>query len=351
MKIVELSNAPSFPIWFDGILMLLSAVIPAGQLLDKALKRISLSRKLPMLTRDVFIRPGGPAGRGRLAKAWNTIALLDDKELKAVMARQIRREMRDKAKSAERWLAVAREFRQEMEGSLRSIVYTGAKAATDPLFTKNDISEWIKTNQMPKKADTTGLPAVKVFKGFLHWIRISKVSDEEILAELTERVKTSDDEEWLKSFPDYLELEESGTSWSSAHKTFYGGGPDEIFQRFVEACFWCTTYDLTPGPSKRTSLLDQPNFDLFPFPKAFWDYLVERHYDPFTGQTYKDVGEVDWIATEGAYYHRPDFPYLNKYTPQVRLSIHWSMILAPDLLRMNQDLTSTLAKYLPPPPP
>jgi len=76
---------------------------------------------------------------------------------------------------------------------------------------------------------------------------------------------------------------------------------------------------------------------------------VERHYDPFIGKTYRDVGEIDWIAPEGAYVHRPDFPYLNKYKPELRLSIHWSMIFAPDLLRTNQDLTSILARYLPPP--
>jgi hypothetical protein len=176
-----------------------------------------------------------------------------------------------------------------------------------------------------------------------------------------EEVKTSQDEEWLRTVPRYLEVETESTSAN------FDDVPAEWFQRFVEACLWCTTFDFTPqfkpgSPAKKMRYRGEtydvpatnPRAVLLPLPDAFWDNLVARHYDPFIekgSKTYKEVSGLSYVAPEGAYVP----PTLlaaqlveqaSVFDPRTRLSMHWSGILAPAILNANQSVTTVLAGYL-----
>jgi hypothetical protein len=255
------------------------------------------------------------------------------------------------------WLDAGTILQPELTVGLRNIIRLGATAATRPLFSGSALKD-------PKQAASTvgaSLPAVAVFKSLLQWVEVSRSSDKKILELLMEEVKTSQDEQWLRTVPGYLDAEAKSTSAN------FNDVPPEWFQRFVEACLWCTTFDFTPqfkpGSPARTmryrgELYDVPATNpravLLPLPDAFWANLIARHYDPFIGngsKTYQEAGRSSYVAPEGAYapLGRLEGELVEtgmEFDPRTRLSMHWSGILAPAILGANQSVTATLSRYL-----
>lgn len=364
-KIEELGSANAFPLWMDAILTIFTTAIPVGAIVGRIGAKLALSRKLPALTKVELPAPRHVREReARVQKAVGTISLVEPAPMKSAMERwrgnsKVLENWKAQEELRKQWHEVAKVYFPELENNLRSTVTIAAKAAMQPLYDKDDVQGAKKTRKAASK-ESTGLPAVTVFVGLLTWIKISRGSDKRILEMLKERVATSEDEDWLKGVPEFIE-EGSGISRTPGALE---RGPDEVFMRFVEACLWCTTFDFTPTitPARTAPHPDLPGVDIelppkvevLPFPKAIWDNLVSRHYDPFYkggDKTYKEAGSSSWIAPESVF----STPFTEAssvfetgmaFDPRMRLSLHWSAILAPALLDTNKELTSAISTYL-----
>jgi hypothetical protein len=351
-KLEELANKDAYPLWMDAIIIGLSALLPVNAIVGAIGSRIARSLKLIKLPDFKYAAKAG-------TKQAEQMYLKNAKQLSAIMrsepsaARFLTRDSAD----LKAWLDAGTILQPELTVGLRNIIRLGATAATRPLFSGSALKD-------PKQAASTvgaSLPAVAVFKSLLQWVEVSRSSDKKILELLMEEVKTSQDEQWLRTVPGYLDAEAKSTSAN------FNDVPPEWFQRFVEACLWCTTFDFTPqfkpGSPARTmryrgELYDVPATNpravLLPLPDAFWANLIARHYDPFIGngsKTYQEAGRSSYVAPEGAYapLGRLEGELVEtgmEFDPRTRLSMHWSGILAPAILGANQSVTATLSRYL-----
>lgn len=347
-KIDELAHAKAYPLWMDAILITMTALVPVNAILVGIAAKLARSRKLLALTKLL----------AQKTEKTREVYLQDAKQLKAIMRTTQGLESPMLKPQSKAWLQMGTILQPEATAGLRTLIRLGAQAKVQPLYNKDVVVDAKKAPQ----ADGTGLPAAEVFGRMLQWIEVSRSNDEEILESLEESVALSRDEEWLKSVPEYLEADERRATRNA--KTL-AEGPIEGFKRFVEACLWCTTYDFTPSfkPAHQGWKISlrkdipplnvggwDPSAALFPFPESFWDNLVARHYDPyFQGgdKTYKEIGQIGYVAPEGSYY--PPSPTAatlietsRTFDPRTRLSMHWSGILAPALLRTNQEITDIL---------
>lgn len=354
-KLEELANKDAYPLWMDAIIIGLSALLPVSAFVGSIGSRIARSLKLIKLPEFKYAAKAG-------VKQAEQMYLKNARQLSIIMrsepnaARFIARDL-GKSPDLKAWFDAGTVLQPELVVGLRNIIRLGATAATRPLFSSSALTD-------PKQAMSTvgaSLPAVAVFKSLLQWVEVSRSNDQKILELLMEEVKASQDEEWLRMIPGYLDAETQTTSAS------FNDIPAEWFQRFVEACLWCTTFDFTPqfkpgSPARkmryRKELYDVPATNpravLLPLPDAFWANLIARHYDPFIGngsKTYLEAGRSSYIAPGGAYVP-PDLSAAElvergmEFDPRTRLSMHWSGVLAPAILDANQSVTAALSRYL-----
>jgi hypothetical protein len=366
----EVANPPSYPIWMDVVLTIVTSVIPANHIIGSLAERIVVSKKkLPDLFKPVPARlPRDPRARRAMA----TVSLKDPEEAVALMRREAKavvdaQEAAQKAlmESRERWISVVRMYAPEAEEDLRNFVEIAAKVPADALLKKMDMRSVTKgaTKTKPPPEVQAATPVATVFRWFLKWIDLSSTDDEERLKRLKDKIADTESEEWLKLLPDYL-----AAQVGDAPETLRRA-PPEAFLRFVEACLWCTTYEFNPvfkpqsvvsfgGPEAWGAAVEEAKLERFPFPKDIWDYLVARHYDPYYYdpsspgyKTYKEIGPISWIAPSGLYYP-PGFEASaiiesgRIYTPEERLSMHWGGILAPALWGENKTMAGVLQLYL-----
>jgi hypothetical protein len=354
-KLEELANKNAYPLWMDAILMCLTALVPVSAIVGAIGSRVARSWKLIKLPDFKYAAKAG-------VKQPEQMYLKDARQLSAIMksepspARFLARDL-EKGQDLKAWMDAGVVLQPELVAGLRNIIRLGATAATRPLFSGPALTD---PKQATKGAGAS-LPAVAVFKHLLQWVEVSRSSDKKILDLLMEEVKTSQDEEWLRTVPGYLEVDPKSTSAN------FDDLPAEWFQRFVEACLWCTTFDFAPqfkpGSPARTMRYRGERYDvpatnpravLLQLPDAFWNNLIARHYDPFIGngsKTYQEAGHSSYIAPKGAYLP----PGLSAaelversftFDPRTRLSMHWSGILAPAILSANQSVTTALSGYL-----
>lgn len=354
-KLEDLANKNAYPLWMDAVLICLTALLPVNAIVQTIGSKIARSWKLIKLPEFKYVAKAG-------VKQPEQMYLKNAKQLSVIMRTEpsaARFGVRDleASQDVKAWIDAGIVLQPELVAGLRNIIRLGATAATRPLFS----GAALKDPKQSTSAVGESLPAVAVFKHLLQWVEVSRSTDKKILDLLKEQVKASGDEEWLRTVPGYLEFETESTS-SNFHDA-----PAEWFQRFAEACLWCTTFDFTPqfrpgSPAKKMRYRGEsydvpatnPTAVLLPFPDAVWDNLIARHYDPFTGRgskTYKQVSGSSYVAPEGAYVP----PSLlaaqlveesREFDPRTRLSMHWSGILAPAILSANQSVTTALANYL-----
>jgi len=361
--LVEIANPPTYPIWMDVVIDIATSVLPINHIMGVVAQKLIFSKqKLPALFGAIPKLPRNTRTRAALA----TISLKDPKEQLAIMRGQKKVFIERK----EQWIASYLRYLPEAENDLRTFVNSAAKMVAEPFFTKGDLAAPAKAVQKLKQ-EGAAAPATEIFRWLLTWIDNSRNQTLEYFDILDVEIQHSDNEEWLKSLPDYLE----STDWeamepgTSLPPTELNKAPPEAFLRFVEACLWCTTYDFTPAfkPAHIETVIDLPvstavpvdtKIELFPFPKDFWAYLVSRHYDPFYKDgtmTYKDIGPIDWIAGStgpgGDYYpgDKEGQAIVEAgmiYQPAERLSMHWSGILMPALFNENKKAMNVLDNYL-----
>jgi hypothetical protein len=352
-KISELANENAYPVWMTALTNVLIAIIPVSSIVTHFGTRLLFSKKLLVLPRKT------PSGQWVVKPKTEVSFSYSKHELIAKVAK-------DK-EIMERWLKLGQVYAPEVEDALRATITTAANALAQPLFEHKVMVDWLTKRKKPAQADSTGLPSTEVFKSLKRWINVTKQIDLNVLEELMDVAKQSTKKEELEETMRFI-LEESGISSLPSKlseenpylPTYEQKGPPEFFQKFVEACLWCTTYDFTPkledseefrvnpeiGGSSYT-----PRLAVLPFPKKFWDTLVARHYDPFMGfKTYKEIGNHPYIAPSNVYKPSDEiriyFPH-GDFDPATRLSIHWSGILAPALLDANQDIARILESLLP----
>lgn len=357
-KLEEMANKDAYPLWMDAILMGLTALVPVNAIVGAIGARIARSWKLLKLPEFKYSTRAG-------VKRPEQIYLKDARQLSRLMRSEPnagRFALRDMEKSQDlkAWLDAGQLLQPELVAGLRNLIRLGATAAARPLFSDAALREAKKTTA----AMGASLPAVAVFKSLLQWVEVSRSTDSRILELLMEQVKVSQDEAWLKSVPGFLEVD------AGLGANAFDDAPPEWFQRFVEACLWCTTFDFTPrfepGKPARTMRYrgepyyvppSNPRAFHLALPDTFWENLIARHYDPFVGgggKLYKDVGRSSYVAPPNAYVPS-DMTVAtlmetggNEFDPRTRLSMHWSGILAPAILDANRSATSALSSYLAP---
>jgi len=351
-KIDELANPSSYPLWMDAVLTVLMMAVPVSSLVGSVGKLLTRSKKLmalPEIGQQIRARANLP----------DRVFLKSGDQLKALMTRPSPSfTVEYSLLSSKAWITLGQKLQPEITGGLSSLIKMGAKAMIEPIYEKD-----VLTHPKDAKApDGTSLPSVAVFTAMLDWIVVSRSNDRATLDSLADKVQTTDDLAWLKSFPTYLEVEVDKTQ----AKVISPEGNVEGFQRFVEACLWCTTYDFTPEFKERSerplqgrgynaegTIVTPARAELFPFPDAFWDNLIHRHYDPFVAggtKTYAEIGQMGYVAPEGEYV-APSMTGATmidtgmEFDARTRLSMHWSGIFAPALLSANRDMTRVLQDY------
>lgn len=371
-----------YPLWMDALLVVITMAIPVNSLLSSLGKQFELSRTLPLMTRRVPVstRLSMPVSTrlSWLQRAGPRVVLTGEDELRSIVIRSEFRGRRiygtllgDEALRkhwVERWIDVAIRG-SYAEDMVRGLVGIAAKAATTPLFQPQQAPP----HPVRRAASAAGaaLPSTMVFTAMLEWIKASRRSDGRCLELLAERVSTSEDEEFLSGLQEFI-----GTRLTPESEDLRAA-PPEWFMRFVEACLWCTTFDFTPAvvprhqepwpgvmpliaggedPTPQPTKEVEPTLKVLPLPKEMWNYLTARHYDPHFKdgtKTYAEAGNFDWIAPEDKFSPAqlgPDISKQSVFTPEMRLSLHWSGILAPELLQTNRDVAAIIDDHLRQPP-
>ncbi len=358
-KIEELANANTYPLWMDAVLTVATAFLPVSSILGALGARLALSKRLRALP---DLKDVQRAIRGRKKE----IFPLTPTTIKGILSGRAAQVISPgshtgvqavlDARAAERWIKLGSIYKPEIENMAQGIITLVLKSKVEPLYNREVLVK------KPGEADSTGLPSATIYTGFLHWIETSRRIDKAILKALYVVVELIDDEDILRKIPAFVLEEDIGVVGPSDS---FVKAPFEFFQRFVESCLWCTTFDFAPtyippslvhsdpGPYGFASVSPGKN-SLFPFPDNIWDYLISRHYDPFMGyQKYSDIPIHSYLAppsvlpsTNAVYDHDRSQPR-EGYDSKTRLSVHWGQILAPQLLMANKEIARVLETFLP----
>jgi hypothetical protein len=169
--------------------------------------------------------------------------------------------------------------------------------------------------------------------------------------------RTSDIEH-LKSIKRFMEWEVFAESRLSE------GFSRETFQKYIEMCLWCTTWDFRPVfvKAKRGNPIvgrgaTQSHFEVPPLGEKFWNWACDRYCDPYTGdgtQTYAQIGRSRQLGNvppssmtaEVRQYTEAKGTIDPGFYPAERLAFHWGNVIAPTLLELNKDVANELAKQL-----
>lgn len=353
-KINEIANTNGMPLWMDAVLIIATTIFPVESIISAGVLRMSNK-----LLRIPIVKT--PQGNRVVDEIFLNNPAMIRQQLGQIQAQRIRQaaSMQAHVERATKWIERLKMYQPEVESNLRSLVTVISKMAVQPLFDKDVTAKWIENAQKPENADNTGLPVSDVYDGLTDWVRKTKFEDLWVLQTLKNDLKNISNLESLKAIREYISNQYPGLPATRI-------GTDK-FRRFVEACFWCTTYDFTvkyvPAGMQRRGVKGvkwvPAHFDLLPFPDTFWEYLIKRHYDIFGGdgnQTYEDVGRTRYITKNldefsplppDEYQFQKDME-TNKieFDPKVRLCLHWSQILAPALLCANKEMATVIEQQL-----
>ena len=196
-------------------------------------------------------------------------------------------------------------YNAEITATLRQTL----RAATDPrrqgpVVSQDELfSKKAAGKQASTKEPQSGAPSL--LEDIRDWISAAKIADLRVLDDLLEIACETDDGDAFKTIQEYL-AEDAETKIGQEE-----GFDREAFQRYIEMCVWCTTWDFMPkfvrggrGRTIATAGYQPTRFELPPFGDDFWNYACDRYLDPFFDagdKTYNEVGVHQWLAPSESY--------------------------------------------------
>jgi hypothetical protein len=244
-------------------------------------------------------------------------------------------------------------YSPEIEDSLRGYIKNSAASAAKPVVDQDQI---FNIAAAPKRSEAA-MDSSDFLKSVRDWVTRSKHADRVPLEDMQDEADRTDDVKKLEQIKKFVEWE----VFSSEHvRENYDR---EAFQRYIEMCLWCTTWDFRPRFVQATRAnpvvgrgMTTPHFEVPPLGDDFWEFACKRYYDPFTGdgtQTYLAVGRSKQLgqvpagaisAEVGRYIaHQNADP---GFYPAERLAFHWGSVIAPALFDLNKEIAQLLERQL-----
>ena len=199
------------------------------------------------------------------------------------------------------------------------------------------------------------LPTIS--RGCATGLYVQELADEALLEDMTDEANRTSDLNTLKAIKGFIGWE----GFSDEHlKEDYDR---EAFQRYIEMCIWCTTWDFRPRfeQAARATLYGfrghtTPHFEIPPLGEDFWKFACKRYYDPFYSDGTKSYLEIGRTKQLGQVPPSSMSPEVERYQtsksidpgffPAERLAFHWGNIIAPSLLNLNQEIAQALERQL-----
>lgn len=244
-------------------------------------------------------------------------------------------------------------YGNEIATSTRNLVKGAAEKAAKPVVSQDRLFD-------PKSAEQSHTPvdASDYLKGVRDWIVRAKNVEVAALEDLEKAAARSEDEKQLEAIKTFL------SSDLLAERSLRVDYDREAFQRYIEMCLWCTTWDFRPrwiAGSRANPVIGKamvmPHFEAPPLGDKFWKFACDRYYDPFFGdgaKTYSEIGRNRQMgasapaplpADVAAHYGAKAEEVFGQY-PSERLAYSWGNIVAPSLLDLNKELGAALERQL-----
>lgn len=244
-------------------------------------------------------------------------------------------------------------YGMEIATSTRALVKSAAEKAAKPVVSQDRLFD-------PKAAQKSGAPAdaSDYLKGVRDWIVRSKNAEIATLEDMEKQAEKTKDAKQLEAIGAFIQSD------VFADKSLKASYDREAFQRSIEMCLWCTTWDFRPKwiPGARANpvagrAMVLPHFEAPPLGESFWKFACDRYYDPFFGDgtnTYSEIGRNRQIGDSPAPPLPPDVAAhwgdqadkaLGQY-PAERLAYNWGNVIAPSLLDLNKELAQSLERQL-----
>lgn len=244
-------------------------------------------------------------------------------------------------------------YGNEIAISTRNLVKSAAEKAAKPVVSQDRLFN-------PKSADQTNasVDASDYLKGVRDWIVRAKNVEVAALEDLEKAAGRSEDQKQLEAIKSFIDSD------VLADRSLKADYDREAFQRYIEMCLWCTTWDFRPkwiAGSRANPIVGRamvlPHFEAPPLGEKFWKFACDRYYDPFFGdgtKTYSQIGRSRQLGASppaplppetAAYYGDKADQIFGQY-PSERLAYSWGNVVAPSLLDLNKELGEALERQL-----
>lgn len=244
-------------------------------------------------------------------------------------------------------------YGNEIATSTRNLIKSAAEKAAKPVVSQDRIFD-----PKPAKRDTAPADASDYLKGVRDWIVRAKNVEVAVLEDMEKAAEKTEDIKQLEAIKGFI------SSDIFAERTLKVDYDREAFQRYIEMCLWCTTWDFRPKwiPGSRANPVEgkamvMPHFQAPPFGDKFWKFACDRYYDPFFGdgtKTYSEIGRNRQLGQDppqplppevASYYGSKVDEIFGQY-PSERLAYSWGNVVAPSLLDLNKELGQALERQL-----
>lgn len=244
-------------------------------------------------------------------------------------------------------------YGQEIAVSTRGLIKSAAERAAKPVVSQDRMFN----PQEARKGGVT-IDASDYLKGVRDWIVRSGNAEEAVLEDMKEEVDKSQDPRQLEAIRTFIQSD------IFAEQNLKVDYDREAFQRYIEMCLWCTTWDFRPRwiPGSRANpvvgrAMVLPHFEAPPLGEKFWKFACDRYYDPFFGdgtRSWSEIGRNRQLGDRPAqplppavasHYGDKADQLFGQY-PAERLAYSWGNIIAPRLLDLNKELAQALERQL-----
>ncbi|MBK7702234.1 MAG: hypothetical protein IPI34_04715 [bacterium] len=244
-------------------------------------------------------------------------------------------------------------YESEIAASTRGLIKSAAEKAAKPVVSQDQMFDPKAKSKSNGTAD-----ASDYLKGVRDWIVRSQNAEEAVLEDMKETAQQSKEIKQLEAIEAFMATD------AFAAENLKADYDREMFQRHIEMCLWCTTWDFRPRwiPASRANpvvgrAMVLPHFEAPPLGDKFWKFACDRYYDPFIGDgttTYAQAGRRRQMG-EGpppplppevsSYYGDKVDEVFGQY-PSERLAYNWGNVIAPALLDLNKELGQALERQL-----
>lgn len=244
-------------------------------------------------------------------------------------------------------------YGQEIAASTRYLIKSAAEKAAKPVVSQDQMFDPKAAAKSAAVAD-----ASDYLKGVRDWIVRSQNAEEAVLEDMKDTAEQTQDIKQLEMIEAFMATD------AFAEANLKVNYDREAFQRYIEMCLWCTTWDFRPKwiPAGRANpvvgrAMVLPHFEAPPLGDKFWKFACDRYYDPFFGDgttTYSQIGRNRQVG-EGppaplppeirSHYGDKAEQVFGQY-PSERLAYNWGNVIAPALLDLNKELGQALERQL-----